>query len=618
MCGITGIYSYGPNTPPVDPGELDSIGDSMRKRGPDDKGKWYTADHSLGLTHRRLSIIDLSDDAAQPMVSADGRYVIIFNGEIYNYSDLRQQLELKGCRFRTNSDTEVIQHLFAEKGTAMLPELRGMFALALWDNERKRLLLARDPYGIKPLYYADNGNTLRLASQVKALLSGGAIALDQDPAGLVGFYLFGSVPEPFTLYREIRSVPAGSYITVSQSGVSKPTVWFSIAEKFCNTEEPARKLEQDHPSQLLRCHLLDSVKYHLEADVPVGAFLSAGIDSGVLVGLMAELCRTKKASITTVTLGFDEFKGSHGDEAPLAAKVAEYYGTKHVIRRISKTEFLQELPLFFDAMDQPSIDGLNTWFVSKAAHELGLKVAVSGLGGDELFGGYPSFQDIPRWVRTFALPSRCPYLGDAFRYLFSELNPFGFNPKTAGLLKYGGDYPGAYLLKRGLFMPWELPRLLDRELVREGMNALQPLGILQQVLQCVSDTPYHNVAALESCFYMRNQLLRDADWAGMAHSLEIRVPLVDTFLLRNVAPLLDGSDGKMWKKLLGTAPKPPLPNEILYRKKTGFGLPMATWIKDCTTANSAKSSLGTKTQDVPWARKWAPQVLHNYLASNRP
>ncbi|MCI5212027.1 MAG: asparagine synthase, partial [Candidatus Electrothrix sp. ATG2] len=410
-------------------------------------------------------------------------------------------------------------------------------------------------------------------------------------------YLFGSVPEPFTLYRQIRAVPAGSYITVSQSGVSKPTVWFSVAEIFSHTGEQEKKIEAAQPSQLFRCHLLDSVKYHLEADVPVGAFLSAGIDSGALVGLMTDLRRDKRA-ITTVTLGFDEFKGSHGDEVPLAAQAAEYYGTKHVIRRISKAEFLQDVPLFFKAMDQPSIDGMNTWFVSKAAHELGLKVAVSGLGGDELFGGYPSYQDIPKWVRTFSLPSRCPYLGDAFRNFFIVLNPPGFNPKTAGLLKYGGDYPGAYLLKRGLFMPWELSRLLDPDLVREGMSRLRPLDLLQQVLPSDSVTPFRRVAALESCFYMRNQLLRDADWAGMAHSLEIRVPLVDTALLRNIAPLLDGSDEKTWKQLLGTAPQAPLPNEILSRKKTGFGLPMQAWLKDCTVINNDNPLQDKRRQDV--------------------
>ncbi|MCI5142774.1 MAG: asparagine synthetase B, partial [Candidatus Electrothrix sp. ATG1] len=180
------------------------------------------------------------------------------------------------------------------------------------------------------------------------------------------------------------------------------------------------------------------------------------------------------------------------------------------------------------------------------------------------------------------------------------------------------DYPGAYLLKRGLFMPWELSRLLDPDLVREGMSRLRPLDLLQQVLPSDSVTPFRRVAALESCFYMRNQLLRDADWAGMAHSLEIRVPLVDTALLRNIAPLLDGSDEKTWKQLLGTAPQAPLPDEILYRKKTGFGLPMQAWLKDCTVINNDNPLQDKRRQDVPWARKWAPQVLHNYLASNRP
>ena len=217
MCGILGIYAHHQGAPNIDRGELRRIRDHMRARGPDGKGEWFSDDQRVALGHRRLSIIDLSQRAAQPMTSADGKLVITFNGEIYNYRALRQTLESQGRVFRSDSDTEVLLHLYAEKGEAMVHDLRGMFAFGLWDAEKRALFLARDPYGIKPLYYAADARTMRFASQVKALRAGGGISNESDPAGIVGFYLFGSVPEPYTLYRAIRSVPAGA-----ASGSTKP------------------------------------------------------------------------------------------------------------------------------------------------------------------------------------------------------------------------------------------------------------------------------------------------------------------------------------------------------------------------------------------------------------
>ena len=216
MCGINGIFAYHYAANAIDRAELVRTRDHMAARGPDGRGEWIAADGRVGLAHRRLAIIDLSDAASQPMVSADGKLVITFNGEIYNYRELRSRLEAKGHVFRSQSDTEVLLHLYAQKGEAMVQDLRGMFAFAIWDVERRSLLLARDPYGIKPLYYSDDGWTFRFASQVKALLAGGAIASDRDPAGQVGFYLFGSVPEPFTTYRQVQALPAGTTLVVDR------------------------------------------------------------------------------------------------------------------------------------------------------------------------------------------------------------------------------------------------------------------------------------------------------------------------------------------------------------------------------------------------------------------
>ena len=235
MCGINGIFAYHYAANPIDRDELVRTRDYMAKRGPDGKGAWVSNDGRVGFGHRRLSIIDLSDAGAQPMASADGMLVVTFNGEIYNYRELRRSLEGKGRVFRSQSDTEVLLHLYAEKGEAMVHELRGMFAFAIWDAEEKRLFLARDPYGIKPLYYANDGWTLRFASQVKALLAGGKVSRDPEPAGQVGFYLWGSVPEPFTTYRQIRALPAGCTAVVDRIGVHAPKRYHSIAAVYCRS-----------------------------------------------------------------------------------------------------------------------------------------------------------------------------------------------------------------------------------------------------------------------------------------------------------------------------------------------------------------------------------------------
>src|SRR6266487_787778 len=314
MCGIAGIFAYHYAANAVDPVEVRRIRDHMAARGPDGFGEWYSKDEHVGLGHRRLTIIDLSERGAQPMTSADGKLVVTFNGEIYNYRQLRVALEARGRTFRTQTDTEVLLHLYAEKGEAMVNDLRGMFAFGLWDAQKKALLLARDPYGIKPLYYADDGWTLRFASQVKALLAGGRVSRNQEPAGWVGFCLFGSVPEPFTTYQEIHALPAGSTLWVDPVGTREINGYFSIANTYCRAEASGVELVSDADLQAsFREALLDSVRHHLVADVPVGAFLSSGIDSGALVGLMRD---AGQEEIRTVTLAFEEFSGRNADEAP--------------------------------------------------------------------------------------------------------------------------------------------------------------------------------------------------------------------------------------------------------------------------------------------------------------
>jgi asparagine synthase (glutamine-hydrolysing) len=330
-------------------------------------------------------------------------------------------------------------------------------------------------------------------------------------------------------------------------------------------------------------------------------FLSAGIDSGALLGLMRD---TGVEHIRAITLGFDEFQGTAEDEAPLAAKVAQQYGAEHIVRRVSRKEFDEDLPAILAAMDQPSIDGVNTWFVAKAAREAGLKVALSGLGGDELLAGYPSFSDIPRWVGWLRVPASAPGLGTAARAMIGALAPRMLKraPKAAGMLEYGRDYAGAYLLRRAVYLPFELDSVLDPAFVEQGLERLDPLARLRQSLSPDPGFALARVAALESANYMKNQLLRDADWAGMAHSLEIRTPLVDIALLRTLAPLMESFRGGAGKQALARAPAVPLPVDVAERSKTGFVVPTAAWVAEAAGVTKGQTSRG-------WAREvYARQV----------
>jgi len=474
VCGLNGIFAYHPAANPPDQKELLATRDAMSARGPDGFGTWWSADTRCALGHRRLSILDLSGRAAQPMAGEQG-LAVVFNGEIYNFPELRSELEAKGVRCRTTSDTEILLHLYAEAGPQMVHRLRGMFAFAIWDERRKGVFLARDPYGIKPLYTANDGWTFRFASQVKALLAGGKVSRDPEPAGIVGFHLFGSVPEPFTLYSEIRALPAGHVQWVDQLGASEPRRFANLSSVLSNGGK--QQVAPDEIAPRIRAGILDSVRAHLLADVEVGIFLSAGVDSGALLGLMRDAAQ---GDIRAITLGFDEFRGRPEDEEPIAAQVAARYGARHVVRRVSEREFTADLPALLNAMDQPSIDGVNTWFVAKAAKEAGLKVALSGLGGDELLGGYPSFVDLPRWRRRVRFPAAIPGVGRMARSIMRVVAP-GLarrKPKVLGLLEYGSSWAGVYLLRRALFLPSVLHRVIDPEVVQSGMHRLKPLRLL--------------------------------------------------------------------------------------------------------------------------------------------
>jgi len=600
MCGVNGVFAYRDAAPAPTEAELLAVRDAMAARGPDGSGLWWSADRRCGLGHRRLAIIDPTDRAAQPMASADGRYVITYNGEIYNFPELKARLEARGARFRTTSDTEALLHLYALDGAQMVRALRGMFAFAIWDASRRGLFLARDPYGIKPLYVCDDGQSFRFASQVKALIGGGAAAREIEPAGIAGFHLFGHVPEPFTLYRDIRALPAGCTQWVDAAGAQPARPFVSLPAILADgAAEPAPAGEL---TERVRAAVAGSVAAHMLADVEVGAFLSAGVDSGALLGLMRD---AGGVDLRAITLAFAEFQGTAEDEAPLAAQLAAAYGARHEVRRVGRDEFEADLPGILQAMDQPSIDGVNTWFVAKAAKEAGLKVAISGLGGDELLAGYPSFVDLPRWRRRFGALAGIPGVGTISRGMLQALAPAVLRerPKAAGMLEFAGSWPGVYLLRRALYLPHELPALIGPDLARDGLTRLDLFERIGASLAPDPGSDVGRVCALESCNYMRAQLLRDADWAGMAHGIEIRTPLADIELLRALAPCLPRLRPGEGKAALAAAPSRALPIEAVARAKTGFGVPTGDWMADAAEG----SDRGRRLKGLA-SRRWARKV----------
>jgi asparagine synthase (glutamine-hydrolysing) len=587
MCGIAALYAYAADAPPIRREELEAINERMRPRGPDAGGTWISDDGRVGLASRRLAIIDLSPEGDQPLTDTSGELVIVFNGEIYNHRELRARLERGGARFHSSSDTEVLLQLYRAHGADMVELLRGMFAFCIWDKTRKRMFVARDPYGIKPLYFADDGRTIRIASTVKALLAGGAVSRTIDPAGVAGFFLTGTVPEPFTIFDSIRAVEAGTAFFIDSDGRGAAHDHYSIAKVFRRGCSQHAFVTLVPPAMQLCEFVSESLVYHLVSDVPVGAFLSAGIDSTGLVALARQPMRT-------VTLSFDAFAGGASDESRIAERFAAEMQCTHTTRVVTRDEFVRDLPRFFDAMDQPTIDGVNTWFVSKVTAEQGLKVAISGIGGDELFGSYPSFTTLPRIVRGMSMARRIP---GGVRAARAALAMMKRSPKAPAVTRYGETWGGAYLVQRGLYMPWELPMAPDE--AEEGLKRLEFFERAEAMLDPDPSSAFGRVATLEATLYMRNQLLRDTDWASMAHSLEVRTPLVDAWLLRQLAPLLT-NEGSASKQYFADSPKPALPDYVRNRPKTGFVVPLIDW------AQLEPDGTGTRM------RSWAKRVMENF------
>ena len=570
MCGILGYVSSDPSLDEVR--TLETAIKALWHRGPDDRGTFRAAygGYRVGLAHTRLAILDLSPGGHQPASTDDGRFTIVYNGEVYNFVELRAELEGLGDTFRTSCDTEVVLKAYARWGPGALTRLRGMFALAIWDSREGTLFLGRDRLGIKPLYVARGAHgpgDLAFASEVRALLATGFAERRLSRRALSSYLAFGAVSEPDTILAGVTSLRPGHWMLWRAGEVVEREYW----RLPLGLE---REASFDDEVRSIRPILQDAVRLRLIADVPVGVFLSGGIDSSVIVALAT---RASDAPVHTFTVTFDEERFS---EAPFAAEVARRYRCAHHQVHLPASRAVGNFGAALQALDQPSVDGVNTYFVSKAAREAGLAVALSGLGGDEVFAGYANFRRFGLLRQAARAANRLPArlhrglgLAETMEGAPTQLR------KLSVLLAGDGSAATTYAALRAMFTPRE-----RRALLADDMEEPGDLGVtVPEDLERLADGglgPVNAYSALELTNYLRHTLLRDADAMSMAHSLEVRVPLLDHVLLERVMRVPGALKiGSRDNKPLLTAAVPALPSNAVNRQKMGFTLPYDAWFR---------------------------------------
>jgi asparagine synthase (glutamine-hydrolysing) len=577
--------------------------DALFHRGPDDGGVAQLSARDGGTAgafgNRRLAIIDLSPAGHQPMFSRDGRYCITYNGEIYNYLEIRAELEADGLTFRGWSDTEVFLAAWQRHGLASLKKLRGMFAAGIWDAVERRGFLMRDEFGIKPLYYAAHGDAILFASEVRALLASKLIPRTLCAEAVETYLATGSVSEPLTIIEGIHSVPAGCAQEIFADG---PRVRLGATQRFANPFAPSGDdgdASGSNSARALRTAMRDSVAHHLISDVPLGLFLSGGLDSSSLVALASEV---SDKTIDTFTVTFDE---SGYSEAEPAREIALRHRTRHREIPLAARDLLSALPEFFEAMDQPSMDGLNTYVVSRAVRAHDIKVVLSGLGGDELFAGYPSFRRASSLAALWRMPPVVRQFGTARASGFK-----GARMQRVGvMLREMTPAFAAYSASRTVFTEKQIQALTGRLPKTSDSSDIEGGG-LEGELSLVQQVSFHEMTG-----YMRNTLLRDSDVFSMAHGLELRTPFVDKSVVR--AALIAPDSAKLrrgrQKPLLVAAMGDLLPPSLLQRPKQGFTIPFQAWMKT-ELANEVEAVLGSAgTGMVGLESDGVRAVWHDFL-----
>jgi len=617
MCGIFGIV--GKNTS-VSTDILQRATDSLVHRGPDDSGTILLRESvptpvEIGLGNRRLAILDLSPLAHQPMHDKETGNWLVYNGEIYNFRDVRRELEQAGVGFVSHSDTEVLLKSYAHWGEACLAKFRGMFAFAIWDAAQHRLFLARDPMGIKPLYYTQAGPHFIFASEVRTILGTGLVPRVPDRAGLLNYLTFGSAYDPHTLIEGIRALAAGHSLVWKDGELLQSEYWDLVNGK---SPEPAT----------LQSSLEQAVRSQLVSDVPVGVFLSGGIDSSALVSILS------RSGVTASTFSII-FQEAEFSEAKYSREIAAKFHTDHHEIRATQADFVLSIPDALRAMDLPTMDGVNTYFVARETRRAGVKVALSGLGGDEVFAGYSSFRVVPRMERFAALWNRVPgAMRTPLAVLFDTVaRETDQKRKLLALANDNGRGPHPYFLTRMLFTPSQCDLLFPGSIEVAAEAAESQRKTLDRALML---DPVNRVSYLESRCYMLNTLLRDADCMSMSQGLEVRVPLIDHQLAKAVLALPGASKlNHTPKKLLVEALAGSLPDEIVHRRKRGFTLPFEHWMRqelrsEIEPVLQAKRVSGGPLgglldgdqvqriwQDflggtVSWSRPWSLYVLQNW------
>jgi asparagine synthase (glutamine-hydrolysing) len=617
MCGIAGVVR---RDGAVTPDPSAALGAALAHRGPDGRGAWRAAAQDAVLVHTRLAIIDPGPSGAQPMATPDGRHRIVFNGEIYNYRELRRSLEARGEQFATGSDTEVLLRLLACDGPAALAQVRGMFAFGWWDAGARALVLARDRFGIKPLYVAAGDRSIAFASEIHALVASGLVERAIDPAGVLGFLEWGTVPPSLTYVAGVESLAPGSWMRWSQDGACTRRAFADVAGVYARphsgcTEEALRERAGAAVQQ--------SVAAHLVADVPVGVFLSGGIDSSAILSAASA---SGAAALNTYTVRFDERSSEH----EYARLVASTFGATHHELVLDASRIVADLPRILARLDQPTLDAVNSYYVSAAVAETGIKAVLSGSGGDEMFGGYPSFTRLPsamRWKRR--MQPLVPVMGPAV----SAMLPERLTERWRHFMAGNGRMDAAYRTQRGLFMPAEVERLAGPALKDCWASASARVASAESALfDGGASTLEGDVARLETRVYLGSQLLRDLDVMSMAHGLEVRVPFVDHVLLEAVWPDLGAHPSLMRnKRLLHETLARPLPREAVDRPKQGFTLPFAQWMNAdlqpfVRSGMAHLADAGWIGRDVPdatwrawqrgaahWSRPWALGMLGAFM-----
>ncbi len=613
MCGIAGVLtkSFQASTEQY----IQIMQTALEHRGPDDRGIYLSKDRHIALAHTRLSILDLSQNGHQPM-SINSRYWITFNGEIYNFIELRDKLKSEGETFFSHTDTEVILKLYAKYGQECLKLLRGMFAFAIWDDREKVCFIARDPLGIKPLYYWQQGSTLMFASELRTIIATGIIPKKISPIGLYTYLKNGSVSEPLTMIECFKCLEAGTSLIWEAGEIQQKKYWqISFESSSSNQSISNRSISVNHAIAKTRSALLDSVKHHFISDVPVGVFLSGGIDSTAIVAIASQIQANSQADkLRTYSIIFNEEQWNEGS---LAEQVAKDFDTQHTEYLITADIGKRLLPNFLRSLDQPTIDGFNTFCVSQIASQDNMKVVLSGLGGDEMFGGYSTFQYIPNIVKQ---RQKLAFFNAIAGSLGNGLEKFSQSPKYRRLgafLAQENSINNAYGLARGVFSDREAYQLVQFYLGHEAGSQLQTEMINLSATQIHNSahfpTAKDEVSYLELSRYMRNQLLSDSDVMSMKWGLELRVPFVDSQLFSEVSTIPAAIRLGTGKRLL-TAAIPEIPNYITNRPKRGFTFPFEIWMeqewKDYTMHIKAPRDLPLTRKQ--WYRRWSLAVLENW------